>query len=325
MDFTQDEPAGMAGVSRRTAMRGLAFGAAALGAASSVHADARSDRPSAGYAFRQVDVFSPQPLRGNPLAVVIGADGLSDAQMIQFSKWTNLSETTFLLKPTDPAADYRVRIFSLGEELPFAGHPTLGSCHAWLAAGGKPRGKEIIQQCGVGLVHLRGHLGRLAFEAPPLRHAAPVAPDVLARLCRGLGLSIGDVTASAVLSGGLDQTALMIKSRAQLLSIKADWPMLATDGVGLIAPWGPKTKPEDPDFEVRLFDHTLANGEDPVTGSFNANVARWLIGTGMAPDHYLVSQGTVLERAGRVYVDRDAGRIWIGGDVADHVVGSVTL
>lgn len=311
-------------VSRRGAMVGLtAFTAAS--AVSAVGATAAKLPASERFAFRQVDVFSPQAFRGNPLAVVINADALTDAQMVLFSKWTNLSETTFLLKPTDPSADYRVRIFSLGEELPFAGHPTLGSCHAWLASGGQPKGPEIIQQCGIGMVHLRGRPGRLAFEAPPLRRTAALDPAMLDRLRRGLGLAEDEITASRLLDGGLEQIALMIRSRERLLSLKPDWKVLATDGVGVIAPWSAKHEPGDPDFEVRVFDSTLVNSEDPVTGSFNASVARWLIGAGMAPDHYIVSQGTALGRVGRVYADRVQGRIWIGGDITDRIDGMATF
>ncbi|MBC7492013.1 MAG: PhzF family phenazine biosynthesis protein [Novosphingobium sp.] len=275
------------------------------------------------FAFHQVDVFSPEPFRGNPLAVVVGADRLDDAQMALFSKWTNLSETTFLLRPTNPAADYRVRIFSVGEELPFAGHPTLGTCHVWLATGGRPRGAEIVQQCPAGLVHLRGASGRLAFEAPPLKRVLPLDAELLERLRRGLSLGESEIVTSGLLDSGLPQTALMIRSRERLLAIKPDWRVLGTDFVGLIAPYSAQHRPGEADFEVRVFDQTLANSEDPVTGSFNASVARWLIGSGQAPAHYLVSQGTVLGRTGRVQVDQDAGRVWIGGDVAERVIGRV--
>jgi PhzF family phenazine biosynthesis protein len=309
--------------SRRGAIAGLS--AAAIGVGSTATASsfaARSSSPRS-FAYRQVDVFSQQAFRGNPLAIVLGADRLSDPEMALFSKWTNLSETTFLVRPTDPKADYRVRIFSLGEELPFAGHPTLGSCHAWLAAGGRPMGAEIVQQCGVGLVHLRGRAGHLAFEAPQLRRTAPLDGPTLDRLRRGLGLTEGEIVASRLLDGGLEQTVLVIRSRERLLSLKPDWKVLATDGVGLVAPYGKHGQRGDPDFEVRVFDATLANGEDPVTGSFNASVARWMLGEGMAPEHYVVSQGTVLGRAGRVYVDQDQGRTWIGGDIVDRIVGKI--
>jgi PhzF family phenazine biosynthesis protein len=218
-----------------------------------------------------------------------------------------------------------VRIFSLGSELPFAGHPTLGSCHAWLASGGRPRGDIIVQECGVGLVRLRRDNGRLAFEAPPLRRSAPLDPRQLDRIRRGLGLAEGEITTSRLLDGGLEQSAVMIGSRERLLALRPDWTILAEDGVGVIAPWSPRPQPGQPDFEVRVFDPTLTGSEDPVTGSFNASVARWLIGAGMAPDHYLVSQGTVLGRAGRVHVDKDRDGVWIGGDTTDRIVGRVLL
>jgi PhzF family phenazine biosynthesis protein len=305
-------------------MSGLTFAAVSL-AGKTAFGQERSDSAPAQFEFRQVDVFSPRPFRGNPLAVVIGADAFSDERMKLFSRWTNLSETTFLLHPTDPGADYRVRIFSLGEELPFAGHPTLGTCHVWLTTGGRPKGEEIVQQCGVGLVRLRGAAGRIAFEAPPLRRTVPLDPATVSRIYRGLGLTAEDIVAASVLDAGLQQTALLIKSREHLLALKPDWQTLAMDGIGLIAPWTADGKTSHPDYEVRVFDPTLTASEDPVTGSFNASVARWLIGAGLAPDHYTVSQGTVLGRMGRVYIDRDKGRIWIGGDITDRIAGQLTV
>lgn len=318
LDRTRNDPSPFT-IARRGALLGAPVAGLAMLAASPV----RGENTPPDFAFHQVDVFSPEPFRGNPLAVVVGADRLDDAQMALFSKWTNLSETTFLLRPTNPAADYRVRIFSVGEELPFAGHPTLGTCHVWLATGGRPRGAEIVQQCPAGLVHLRGASGRLAFEAPPLRRVLPLDAEVLGRLRHGLGLGENEIVASGRLDSGLQQTALMIRSRERLLALKPDWRVLGTDFVGLIAPYSAQNRPGEPDFEVRVFDETLANSEDPVTGSFNASVARWLIASGQAPAHYLVSQGTVLGRAGRVQVDQDAGRLWIGGNVAERIIGHV--
>ncbi len=316
-------------LSRRDALSGLASGltvtAFALAAGSGALAADASQLGAKQLAFRQVDVFSPEPFRGNPLAVVIAADGLTDEQMKLFSKWTNLSETTFLLRPTNPMADYRVRIFSLGEELPFAGHPTLGSCHVWLASGGRPQGAEIVQECGVGLVRLRGKAGRLAFDAPPLRRSTPLDPETLSRIRLGLGLTDDEIVASRLLDAGLQQSAVLIKSRERLLGLKPDWAKLSSDGVGLVAPWSSTPGTGHPNFEVRVFDPTLNGGEDPVTGSFNASVARWLIGAGLAPEHYVVSQGTVLGRAGRVYVDRDHDRFWIGGDISDRIAGQLTF
>ncbi|MBX9884613.1 MAG: PhzF family phenazine biosynthesis protein, partial [Novosphingobium sp.] len=179
----------------------------------------------------------------------------------------------------------------------------------------------IVQECGIGLVRLRGKAGRLAFEAPPLRQSTPLEPDRLARIRLGLGLADDEIVAARLLDGGLEQIALLIRSRERLLALKPDWAKLREDGVGLVAPWGAG----HPDFEVRVFDSTLTGSEDPVTGSFNASAARWLIGAGLAPDHYVVSQGTVLGRAGRVYVDRDHDRIWIGGDITDRITGLLAL
>ena len=179
------------------------------------------------YAFRQVDVFGGQAFKGNPLAVVIGADGLSDAEMAAFANWTNLSETTFLLSPTHPDADYRVRILTPWTELPFAGHPTLGSCHAWLASGGRPRGQEIIQECGVGLVRIRQDDGRLAFAAPALLRSGPLEADLLGKIARGLGLDPGDIKASQWADNGPGWAAVMLGSRNQLLALSPDAALLA--------------------------------------------------------------------------------------------------
>jgi len=273
-----------------------------------------------GFAFRQVDVFGEAALSGNPLAVAIAADALSDAEMAAFARWTNLSETTFLLNPTKPGADYRVRIFNeAGTEFPFAGHPTLGSCHVWLENGGKPKGKEIIQECGVGLVRLRSAGERIALLAPPLRRDEALTPETLARICKGLGLSSDEVVASRLLDNGLEFTCLKITSRERLLALKPDWSVLDKNRMlGLIAPWGEGGIA----FEVRCLTSEL---EDPVTGSLNASLSQWMIAAGLAPDHYLVSQGTLLHRTGRVYVDRDADGNWIGGKVRTLIEGTLSL
>ena len=318
----QIESFGEPRVPRRAIFAGVAALALGAGAAAAAPSKGSGDRR---HRFLQVDVFSPERLRGNPLAVVIGADDLTDDEMKLFSRWTNLSETSFLLRPDRPEADYRVRIFSLGEELPFAGHPTLGTCHAWLASGGRPRGPVIVQQCGVGLVRLRRGDVRLMFEAPRLRRSTPMDAAMSARVRRGLGLSDDEIVASRVLDAGLEQPVLMIKSRERLLALKPDWRALGMDALGVIAPWGGHPTAGQPDFEVRMFDATLSSFEDPVTGSLNASLGHWLIGAGLAPDHYLVSQGTVLGRAGRVYVDKDADGLWIGGDTVTRIEGTLTL
>jgi PhzF family phenazine biosynthesis protein len=273
------------------------------------------------FEFQQVDVFTATPLKGNPLAVVIGADALSDAEMMAFASWTNLSETTFLLKPTRPEADYRVRIFTPSTELPFAGHPTLGSCHVWLDAGGKPKGAEIIQECSAGLVRIRHDGNRLAFAAPPAAQNE-VPPAELAQIARALGISSSAILASRSLSQTAPAwVAVMLASREEVLSLKPDYDAMAGLEVGVVAP-SPGT---DVQFEVRAFVPGPGPGEDPVTGSLNAGLARWLIGASMAPPHYVAAQGTCLGRAGRVHVSQTGADIWIGGETVSCIKGVLTL
>jgi PhzF family phenazine biosynthesis protein len=273
--------------------------------------------------FTQLDVFSAQPLRGNPLAVVHDAQGLSDETMASFARWTNLSETTFLLPPTDPGADYRVRIFTPGGELPFAGHPTLGSCHAWLTAGGRPRrGAEVTQQCGIGLVRVRRDAGRLAFAAPPMA-IEPVDDELLARVCGALALDAARVRDAAWLTSGARQLALLVDSAACVLAVTPDHAALKT--LAKVGVTGPHPPGSECAFEVRFFADPIGIPEDPVTGSLNANLAQWLIGSGRAPTRYIAAQGTALGRAGRVHVARDDEGIWIGGEVVTCIEGMVTL
>lgn len=280
---------------------------------------------SARRRFHQLDVFSAVPLKGNPLAVVHAAQGLSDDTMAAFARWTNLSETTFLLPPSDPAADYHVRIFTPGGELPFAGHPTLGSCHAWLAAGGAPHDPAVIvQQCGVGLVRIRRQAGRLAFGAPRLRRSGPLEDDLLDRIIGGLGLSRADVLHHQWVDNGPGWCAVMLASAEQVLAVQPDWARLEGLKLGLV---GAQPADHDARFELRaLISNGSGSGyEDPVTGSLNASVAQWLIGAGLAPPSYVAAQGAVLQRAGRVYLDRVGDTVWVGGDVAICVEGEVTL
>jgi PhzF family phenazine biosynthesis protein len=273
--------------------------------------------------FHQLDVFSDQPLLGNPLAVVHDAAGLSDAAMAAFARWTNLSETTFLLPPTADGADYRVRIFTPSEELPFAGHPTLGSCKAWLLGGGAPRDSDfIVQECGVGLVRLRRDGTRLAFAAPPLRRSGPLDDALLAKIVRVLGLTQADIINHQWVDNGPGFCAVMLKSAAQVLALNPDFAAMGDLKLGVIGPYEPGG---DVAFEVRCFIPVSGINEDPVTGSLNGGLATWMIGAGLAPDHYVVAQGTALQRAGRVFVDRDGGDIWIGGDSAVCIDGKVTL
>jgi PhzF family phenazine biosynthesis protein len=271
--------------------------------------------------FSQVNVFSADPLGGNPLAVVHAAEGLSEAHMAALARWTNLSETTFLLPPTDPGADYRVRIFTPARELPFAGHPTLGSCHAWLAAGGRPRQPGlIVQQCGVGLVRVRSDGPRLAFAAPPVLRTGPLEPEVLAKIQKALALAPSDVVHHQWVDNGPGWCAVMLRSARQVLSLKPDWAALAPLKLGVV---GPHESGNDAAFEVRAF--VGGAYEDPVTGSLNASLAQWLIGAGLAKPAYVAAQGAALQRAGRVYVRKDADEIWIGGDVVDVVRGEIDL
>jgi PhzF family phenazine biosynthesis protein len=275
------------------------------------------------FTFTQVDVFTDVALRGNPLAVVHAADAWSDAQMQQFAQWTNLSETTFLLQPTAPEADYRVRIFTPGGELPFAGHPTLGSCHAWLERGGVPRTPgRVVQQCGVGLVQLRRDAGRTAFAAPPLRQE-PVEAEVLARALSALGLEPRQVRAARWLDNGPRWLTLLLDAASTVLAIEPDHSALKVVAkVGVVGAYPPGSTCG---FEVRAFAAPVGVPEDPVTGSLNAGIAEWLIGTALAPPSYVAAQGTRLGRAGRVYVAREEGTFWIGGHSVSCIHGELAL
>jgi PhzF family phenazine biosynthesis protein len=272
--------------------------------------------------FTQVNVFSADPLGGNPLAVVHDAEGLSEAQMAALARWTNLSETTFLLPPTDPGADYYVRIFTPGGELPFAGHPTLGSCHAWLAAGGRPRKAGVaVQQCGVGLVRVRCDGPRLEFAAPPLRRTGALEPELLAKIAMALGLPQSDIVDHQWVDNGPGWCAVMLRSARQVLLLEPDWAALAPLKVGVV---GPHEAGHDAAFEVRAF--VGGSGyEDPVTGSLNASLAQWLIGAGLAKPSYVAAQGTALRRAGRVHLRKDDDEVWVGGAVVDVIRGEINL
>lgn len=275
--------------------------------------------------FSQLDVFTATPLKGNPLAVVHDADGLSDAEMAAFARWTNLSETTFLLPPTDARADYQVRIFTPGGELPFAGHPTLGSCHAWLAAGGAPKQPvRVVQQCGVGLVDVRRDGARLAFAAPPLKRE-PVDDGLLARVIEALGLPPADLLAACWLDNGPKWLGLRVASASRLRALAPDHGRLKSLAkTGLVAAQDAEGA-AGTQFEVRGFAAPIGIEEDPVTGSLNASLAQWMIGEGIAPPAYTAAQGTAMGRAGRVHVQRDADTVWIGGDVAPCISGEVLL
>jgi PhzF family phenazine biosynthesis protein len=261
--------------------------------------------------IRQVDVFAGRTQGGNPVAVVHDAEALSDEQMAAFARWTNLSETTFLLPPTHPEADYRLRIFTPGGELPFAGHPTLGSCHAWLEAGGVVHSSEaVMQECAVGLVPVRRGTGRLAFAAPPLKRTGPLDDALLTRLLEAIDLPREAVLDHQWVDNGPGWCALLLESAARVLELRPDMRRLGDTSLGLVAAH-PAGSPID--FEVRAFVPSLGVPEDPVTGSLNASIAQWLIGSGRAPDSYLAAQGTALGREGRVFVENDGANIWVGG------------
>lgn len=285
---------------------------------------ARGGRARLGHVPRPityVDVFTDSPYRGNPVAVVHDATGLSTEEMQRFARWTNLSETTFLLPPTETGADYLLRIFTPAAELPFAGHPTLGSCHAWLALGGKPASAdEVVQQCGAGLVKIRRG-DRLAFAAPPLVRSGPIDADLLADVVAALGVEPSAVVDSAWVDNGPGWLAVLLGSAEEVLAVR---PSFIDQDVGVVGPH-PAGSPEA--FELRAF--FPVNGalrEDPVTGSLNASVAQWLLGSGRASAPYVASQGTALGWAGRAHVSRDGdGTIWVGGGTVTCVSGEVQL
>lgn len=286
--------------------------------------------------FKQVDVFTTTPYRGNPLAVVLDGTGLDTEAMQHFTNWTNLSECTFLLPPTPEGAatgaDYRVRIFCPGRELPFAGHPTLGSCHAWLEAGGVPRGEHVVQECGVGLVKLRRDGQRLAFTAPPLIKSGPLDEADVQLIARGLGVAREDITAHAWCDNGPNWRGVMLRSADQVLALQPDATILAGLDIGVVGPRGKSgvvgaRKADETQFEVRAF-FPGNNGmtEDPVTGSLNAALAQWLMGAGLAPERYVAAQGTAMAREGRVHIERDAdGNTWVGGASVTCIAGTVLI
>ncbi|MSP96349.1 MAG: PhzF family phenazine biosynthesis protein [Betaproteobacteria bacterium] len=271
--------------------------------------------------FSHLDVFTSVALRGNPLAVVHDAGGLGEEDMAALARWTNLSETSFLLPPVNPSADYLVRIFTPGGKLPFAGHPTLGSCHAWLAAGGKPKNPGfVVQECGIGLVRVRRDGDRLAFAAPPLRRSGPLEAALRARVLQGLRIGEAAVRDMQWIDNGPPWIGALLHDAQAVLDLRPDFLLLKGLAAGAAGAY-----PEGAQcaFEVRAF--TPGGIEDPVTGSFNAGLALWLIGAGIAPAQYVASQGTVLQRSGRVHVERIGAETWIGGDVCAVASGTITL
>lgn len=301
--------------------------------------------------FTQVDVFTATPYYGNPLAVVLDGTGLSDEEMQHFARWTNLSETTFVLPPTQAGADYRVRIFTPGAELPFAGHPTLGTCHVWLQAGGQPKNADlIVQECAVGLVNIRRAGQHLAFAAPPLTRSTPT-PELLAQVAQALGITVQQIRAAQELNNGPRWLGLLLDSADTVLALAPDHQRLRElqqkvgvaaltteqPAVNLIARSsrearafaehaGDAPQLAAPDLEVRAFAAPVGITEDPVTGSLNASLAQWLMAEGHVPARYVAAQGTCLGRAGRVLLERDeTGQVWVGGQVQICISGQVML
>jgi PhzF family phenazine biosynthesis protein len=272
--------------------------------------------------FAQVDVFTATPYAGNPVAVVLDGTGLTTEEMQRFASWTNLSETTFVLPPADPAADYLVRIFTPTLELPFAGHPTLGTCHAWLEAEKTPKSDDaVVQECGAGLVRVRRTADGLAFQAPPLRRSGPVEEALIAEICAAMGIQRDAVVDASWADNGPGWIALLLRSADEVLAVR---PRFIDQDVGLVGP-APAGSAEA--WELRAFfpkDGVLV--EDPVTGSLNASVAMWLLGTGRATAPYSARQGTALGRSGRVHISRDDdGAIWVGGGAVTCIEGQVEL
>lgn len=279
--------------------------------------------------FQQIDVFGAGPFSGNPLAVVLDAEGLSAEEMQRFTRWTNLSEATFLLPPTTSEADYRVRIFTLAHELPFAGHPTLGSCHAWLTAGGRPRRPDlIVQECGAGLVPVRRGEKGLAFAAPPLLRSGPVDEGLLTQLAAVLGITRPEIVDAQWADNGPGWIAVLLQDAAAVLAVEPDFSRYSGGGsldIGLVGPYPPGSECA---FEVRaLFSDGQGNmREDPVTGSLNASLAQWLLASGRATAPYVTSQGTRLGRVGRPRIERDReGAIWVGGNTVTSIKGEIDI
>jgi len=272
--------------------------------------------------FCQIDVFGSAPYRGNPLAVVLDGAGLSTGEMQRFAHWMNLSETTFVLPPTSEGADYQVRIFTPVAEMPFAGHPTLGTCHAWLEAGGTPHQPGVVvQQCGVGLVTLRNTAGGLAFAAPPLLRDGPVAEDLVRQIASALRIGRAEIVDASWADNGPGWVAVMLASAEAVLAVR---PGVVDLDLGLVGAYPPGL-PEA--FEVRaFFPKNGVTTEDPVTGSLNASLASWLLDRGYAQAPYVASQGTALGRAGRVHISRDPdGTIWVAGATVTCISGQVDL
>jgi PhzF family phenazine biosynthesis protein len=280
--------------------------------------------------FTQVDVFGSTAGPGNPVAVVHDAHGLTDAEMQAFAHWTNLSETTFLLSPTQPGADYRVRIFTPTVELSFAGHPTLGSAHSWLVGGGVAHAPDVVvQECALGLVPVSvpaSHDGRLAFAAPPLVRSGPVDSATMTRVLDALRVAPDRVIGAAWVDNGPGWLGVRLDSAQTVVELEPDFSRFGELEVGVIGEYPMADRARiGADVEVRAFVPSYNVPEDPVTGSLNASLAQWLIGSGELPASYVASQGSCIGRAGRIYVDSWGGDIWVGGATATVISGTVEL
>ena len=272
--------------------------------------------------FAQVDVFSDTPYLGNPVAVVLDGEGLTTEEMQRFAAWTNLSETTFIVPSTQPEADYAVRIFDTMNELPFAGHPTLGTCHAWLEAGGRPRdASEIVQECPAGLIRIRPTPDGLAFRSPPVFRSGPVDEDDLSRIAASLQVEREAIVDAQWAANGPNWVAVLLASADEVLALQ---PGAVDLDLGVVGPYPPGS-PEA--FEVRaFFSKDGQTAEDPVTGSLNAAIAEWLVAGGRATLPYVVSQGRMLGRRGRLHLSAGGdGAIWVAGATATCVAGEVDL
>jgi len=278
--------------------------------------------------FSQLDVFASGPYTGNPLACVVDAEGLSAQEMHRFTRWANLSESSFLLEPTVAEADYRVRIFTPGQELPFAGHPTIGSCQAWLNAGGRPKASgRIVQECGSGLVQLKMSGDRIAFAAPPLIRGGDVDEKFIAEMADVLGIDRAEVVDAQWGDNGPGWVVLMLSDASAVLELDVPTGPAADLDLGVVGKY-PEGSGEQCAVEIRaFFSHgTGPIHEDPVTGSLNASVAQWLLGTGRLTSPYVASQGTAMGRRGRIYVDQDgAGEIWVGGVATASIAGEIDI
>ena len=271
-------------------------------------------------AFVQVDVFTGEGYDGNPVAVVLESDGLTEDEMRRFARWTNLSETTFVMPPTTAGADYRLRIFTPTKELPFAGHPTLRTCHAWLAANGNSAQERIVQECEAGLVEIRRLPTGLAFAAPPVVRSGPVDDELVAQMAALLQIDRSEIVDSQWVDNGPGWVAVLLESADAVLALR---PAAVDHDLGVVGPH-PEGSPEA--FEVRaFFPLNGATAEDPVTGSLNASLAQWLLATGRASSPYTARQGTAIGRAGRVHIVEEDGDIWVGGGTVTCITGHVTL